>query len=73
MVEFLVHGRVQPNMFEEFFFLQLHLLKLRLTRTYKSKGYAFENLGDGFNNFYSWFFNFCNLLGYIYDCYIQAK
>ncbi len=38
--------------FEEFFFLQLHLLKLRLTRTQKSKGYAFENLGDGFNDFY---------------------
>ena len=38
--------------FEEFFFLQLHLLKLRLTRTQKSKGYAFENLGDGFNYFY---------------------
>ena len=38
--------------FEEFFFLQLHLLKLKLTRTKKSKGYAFENLGDNFNNFY---------------------
>ncbi|MBC8474289.1 MAG: ATP-dependent DNA helicase RecG [Cryomorphaceae bacterium] len=38
--------------FEEFFFLQLHLLKLKLTRSQKSKGYAFENLGDGFNNFY---------------------
>ena len=38
--------------FEEFFFLQLHLLKLKLTRSQKSKGYAFENLGDGFNDFY---------------------
>jgi ATP-dependent DNA helicase RecG len=38
--------------FEEFFFLQLHLLKLKLTRNQKSKGYAFEDLGDGFNNFY---------------------
>ena len=38
--------------FEEFFFLQLHLLKLKLTRIQKSKGYAFENLGDGFNDFY---------------------
>ena len=32
--------------------MQLHLLKLKLTRTKKSKGYAFENLGDNFNNFY---------------------
>ncbi len=39
--------------FEEFFFLQLHLLKLKLTRRKKFKGYAFENLGDGFNDFYN--------------------
>ena len=38
--------------FEEFFFLQLHLLKLKLTRNKKFKGYAFENLGEGFNDFY---------------------
>ena len=38
--------------FEEFFFLQLHLLKLKLTRVKKSKGYAFEHLGYNFNNFY---------------------
>ena len=38
--------------FEEFFFLQLHLLKLKLTRSKKFKGYAFENLGEGFNDFY---------------------
>ncbi len=38
--------------FEEFFFLQLHLLKLKKTRIQKSKGYALENLGDGFNDFY---------------------
>ena len=38
--------------FEEFFFLQLHLLRLKLTRTKKSKGYAFKNLGDNFNDFY---------------------
>ena len=30
----------------------MHLLKLKLTRSQKSKGYAFENLGDGFNDFY---------------------
>ena len=38
--------------FEEFFFLQLHLLKIKLTRSKKSKGYALESLGDGFNDFY---------------------
>ena len=39
--------------FEEFFFLQLHLLKLKLTRNKKFKGYPFENLGEGFNEFYN--------------------
>ena len=39
--------------FEEFFFMQLHLLKLKLTRNKKFKGYPFENLGDGFNEFYN--------------------
>jgi ATP-dependent DNA helicase RecG len=38
--------------FEEFFFLQLHLLKLKLSRIQKSKGYPFKNLGDSFNDFY---------------------
>jgi ATP-dependent DNA helicase RecG len=44
--------------FEEFFFLQLHLLKLKLTRSQKSKGYSFDNLGDGFNDFYKKFLPF---------------
>jgi ATP-dependent DNA helicase RecG len=39
--------------FEEFFFLQLHLLKLKLTRNKKFKGYPFEKLGEGFNEFYN--------------------
>ena len=39
--------------FEEFFFLQLHLLKLKLTRNKKFKGYPFENLGESFNEFYN--------------------
>ena len=39
--------------FEEFFFLQLHLLKLKLTRNKKYKGYPFENLGESFNEFYN--------------------
>ncbi len=39
--------------FEEFFFFQLNLLKLKLTRRQKYKGYAFKSLGDNFNKFYS--------------------
>ena len=39
--------------FEEFFFLQLHLLKLKLIRNKKFKGYSFEKLGEGFNDFYN--------------------
>lgn len=39
--------------FEEFFFLQFHLLRLKLTRNQKSKGYAFEDLGSNFNDFYN--------------------
>ena len=38
--------------FEELFFLQLHLIKLKLTRNKKSKGYPFESLGCHFNDFY---------------------
>ena len=38
--------------FEEFFFLQLHLIKLKITRINKSKGYAFNNIGNNFNDFY---------------------
>ena len=39
--------------FEEFFFLQLHLLKLKLRRTKKLKGYPFPIIGDNFNEFYN--------------------
>ena len=38
--------------FEELFFLQLHLIKLKLTRNKKSKGYPFESLACHFNDFY---------------------
>ena len=38
--------------FEELFFLQLHLIKLKLTRNKKSKGYPFKSLGCHFNDFY---------------------
>ena len=39
--------------FEEFFFLQLHLLKLKLIRTKRLKGYPFPKIDLHFNNFYN--------------------
>ena len=39
--------------FEEFFFLQLHLLKMKISRHKKLEGYAFKKLGPIFNDFYS--------------------
>ena len=39
--------------FEEFFFLQLHLLKLKLIRTKRLKGYPFPKIDIHFNNFYN--------------------
>lgn len=38
--------------FEEFFFIQLQLLRKKLIRKSKFKGYPFEKVGDHFNNFY---------------------
>lgn len=38
--------------FEEFFFIQLNLLKLKLLRTEKIKGHAFLIVGSFLNNFY---------------------
>jgi len=38
--------------FEEFFFLQLHLLKLKMIRTKRLKGYPFPKIDTHFNNFY---------------------
>jgi ATP-dependent DNA helicase RecG len=38
--------------FEELFFLQLKLLKTKLTRTQKFKGNIFESVGNYFNEFY---------------------
>jgi ATP-dependent DNA helicase RecG len=38
--------------FEELFFLQLKLLKTKLTRTQKFKGNVFESVGNYFNEFY---------------------
>ena len=44
--------RAQKRLKFEEFFLQLHILKLKLTRNKKIKGYPFEYLASGFNNFY---------------------
>jgi len=38
--------------FEELFFIQLDLLKLKLINTQKSQGYNFDHIGDYFNSFY---------------------
>jgi len=38
--------------FEELFFIQLQLLRKKLIRKNKIKGYVFEHVGDHFNSFY---------------------
>ena len=44
--------------FEELFFFQLHLLKTKVNRQEKIKGYSFDILGDNFNDFYKNFLPF---------------
>lgn len=39
--------------FEELFFIQLQLIRKKIIRKSKLKGYVFENVGDVFNNFYN--------------------
>ncbi len=39
--------------FEEFFFLQLHLIKIRKSRKIKFKGYPLDKIGPFFNHFYN--------------------
>jgi len=39
--------------FEELFFIQLQLIRKKLVRKAKIKGFNFEKVGDNFNNFYS--------------------
>ena len=39
--------------FEEFFFIQLKLLKLKIIRTSKFNGHTFSKVGDYFNDFYN--------------------
>ena len=38
--------------FEELFFLQFHLLKIRLTRTKKYKGFILEKVDNHFENYF---------------------
>jgi len=52
-------SRAQKRLkFEEFFFLQLHLLKTKITRTQKLHGYPFKKIGNKFNDFYSQYLPF---------------
>ena len=39
--------------FEELFFIQLQLVRKKLIRKNKIKGYVFAKVGDSFNEFYS--------------------
>lgn len=39
--------------FEELFFIQLKMLRIKKNRTFKSRGFLFPRVGDVFNNFYS--------------------
>ncbi len=39
--------------FEELFFIQLQLIRKKIIRKSKLKGYSFENVGEKFNNFYN--------------------
>jgi len=38
--------------FEELFYIQLNLLRFKIFRNIKQKGFIFSNVGDNFNNFY---------------------
>jgi ATP-dependent DNA helicase RecG len=38
--------------FEELFYIQLNLLRFKIYRNIKLKGFVFSNVGDNFNNFY---------------------
>ena len=38
--------------FEELFYIQLNLLRFKIFRNIKQKGFVFANVGDNFNNFY---------------------
>jgi len=49
----LLLTRAQKRLkFEELFFIQLQLIRKKIIRKSKIKGYTFEKVGDFFNNFY---------------------
>ena len=48
----LLTGAQQRLKFEELFFIQLQLIRKKLIRKSKIKGYVFEKVGDYFNKFY---------------------
>lgn len=51
-LEWLTHS-IRRLKFEELFFIQLHLLKLKQVKLSKSVGYLFSEIGDYVNQFYS--------------------
>jgi len=44
--------------FEELFFIQLQLIRKKIIRQHKNKGYVFEKVGEHFNVFYNNYLNF---------------
>lgn len=44
--------------FEELFFIQLNLIKAKVVRSTKNKGFVFEKVGDHFNTFYHNYLHF---------------
>ncbi len=49
----LLAGAIYRLKFEEFFYLQLQLIRKNLIHKHKIKGYNFEKVGDYFNSFYN--------------------
>ena len=47
------HNKAQKRLvFEELFFIQLELIRKKIIKKYKSKGFVFDNIGNHFNDFY---------------------
>ena len=56
-VEQMVRAQFRMK-FEELFFLQMQLVRLKLTQTKKAKGFVFGEVGEVFNQFYKEFMPF---------------